>query len=416
MIVLRIISESFWQAMDQLRGNKLRTLLSLLGITIGIFCIIAVKSAVDSLEYDLRMSFKKLGEDVLYISRESWTEDPGQNWWKYVRRPSPGYRDYQALNRKLSEEHSVSIAYFIGNETLKHKKNISENVFSMAVSEKYLDVFNLQFSEGRYFSPSEMQRGSPVALLGADVAKALFGEKSAIGETFKLKGNTFKVAGILEKSGNSLINIISFDMAVVLPLSTAQRIYPLGAKSPYSASINVKAAPGYNLDELAEESRIILRTNRYLKPAEEDNFSVNRLTMLSSLLDKFFGILNISGFIIGIFSIIVGIFSVANIMFVSVKERTHIIGIKKALGARYYAILLEFLIESIILCCIGGVVGLGFVFMIVQVINLQDQFRLFLSLENILLGIISSVIIGILSGLLPAMQAAKLDPIEAMRS
>ncbi len=416
MIVLRIISESFWQAMDQLRGNKLRTLLSLLGITIGIFCIIAVKSAVDSLEYDLRMSFKKLGEDVLYISRESWTEDPGQNWWKYVRRPSPNFRDYQALDRKLSDEHKVSIAYFIGNETLKHDKNISENVFSMAVSEKYLDVFNLQFSEGRYFSPSEMQRGSPVALLGADVAKALFGEKSPIGETFKLKGNTFKVAGILEKSGNSLINIISFDMAVVLPLSTAQRIYPLGNKSPYSASINVKSAPGYDLDELAEESRIILRTNRYLKPAEEDNFSVNRLTMLSSLLDKFFGILNISGFIIGIFSIIVGIFSVANIMFVSVKERTHIIGIKKALGARYYAILLEFLIESIILCCIGGVVGLGFVFTIVQVINLQDQFQLFLSLENILLGIISSVVIGILSGLLPAMQAAKLDPIEAMRS
>jgi putative ABC transport system permease protein len=416
MIVLRIISESFWQAMDQLMGNKLRTLLSLLGITIGIFCIIAVKSAVDSLEYELRMSFKKLGDDVLYISRESWTEDPGQNWWKYVKRPSPSLRDFQALDRKLSDKHQASIAYFIGNQTLKHEKNISENVFTMAVSEKYLDVFNLQFAEGRFFSNNELQRGMYVALLGHDVADALFPGQSPIGQSVKLKGNTYKVAGVLEKSGNSLVNIISFDKAVVLPLSNAGRIFPLGEKSPYGASINVKAAAGYDLDELAEECRVILRTNRYLKPTEEDNFSVNRLTMLSNLLDKFFGILNISGFIIGVFSIIVGIFSVANIMFVSVKERTPIIGIKKALGARYYAILLEFLIESIILCCIGGLVGLVLVFLLVQIANLADKFTLFLSVENIMLGVLSSVIIGIISGLLPAMQAAKLDPIEAMRA
>ena len=209
MIVLRIISESFWQAMDQLRGNELRTLLSLLGITIGIFCIIAVKSAVDSLEHELRMSFKKLGEDVLYISRESWTEDPGQNWWKYVKRPAPNLKDFQALDRKLSDQHQVSIAYFIGSQTLKHEKNISENVFTMAVSDNYLDVFNLQFAEGRFFSSNEMQRGMYVALLGQDVADALFPGQSPVGHSIKLKGNTYRVAGVLEKSGNSLVNIIN---------------------------------------------------------------------------------------------------------------------------------------------------------------------------------------------------------------
>jgi putative ABC transport system permease protein len=416
MIFLRIVQESFWQALEQLTGNKLRTVLSLLGITIGIFCIISVKSAVDSLEADIRNSFQKLGNNVLYISRESWTEDPSQNWWKYVKRPNPSFNDYEALRKRLGPSNRVSLSYFIGNQTLKHETSTADNVFLMAVSEQYPDIFSLSLISGRYFSESEYQRGQYTAVIGKNVAEALFGEREAVGQRVKMKGTYFTICGVLEKDGNSLINIISFDNAILIPRTTGQRLFPLGKNSPYGASVNVKAAENQSLEELEEACRQIIRSARFLRPLDDDNFSINQLTMLSNLLDKFFRVLNISGFIIGVFAIIVGIFSVANIMFVSVKERTPIIGIKKALGARYYAILLEFLIESIILCCIGGLFGLIFVFILAQLANLAGSFRFFLSFENISLGVISSVIIGIISGLLPAMQAAKLDPVEAMRA
>lgn len=417
MQVMRVFSESLLQAIDQLRSNKLRTLLSLMGITIGIFCIISVKSAVDSLEADIRASFEKLGNDVLYVSRESWAEDPGQNWWKYVKRPNPNFKDFQALQKNLSPKgHQVSLTYFLGNNIIKYNSSYVNNAFTMAVSEAYGDVFNLQFDSGRYFSDMEMQSGAFVAMIGKDLSELLFGDEDPVGREIKFRGISHTIIGVLKKDGKNLINIISFDKVILLPMKTAQRMFALGNNTVYQASIAIKSNQLVLLDDLVEESRSILRRTRYLKPLEEDNFSLNKITLLSQLLDRFFSVLNLSGFIIGVFSIIVGIFSVANIMFVSVLERTPMIGIKKALGAQYGTILSEFLIESIILCCLGGILGLLFVFIVIYLLNLVSELYIFLSLENILLGILSSVIIGILSGILPAMQAARMDPIEAMRN
>jgi putative ABC transport system permease protein len=411
----RILLESYRQAIGQLSGNRLRTLLSLLGISIGIFCIIAVKSAVDSLELEIKTSFNELGEDVLYVTRTPWTEDPGMNYWKYMRRPDPNFSDYKALANTLKGADQVSIIYLLGSRTIKQGNNALERVFMSAISDSYGPMFDLKMENGRYFSPFEYQNGSNKILLGSVTAENLFGKKDPIGQEVKIIGQKFQIIGVIQRKGKSLINIINFDESVVLPLSSARKYLNLGDKSPFGSIISAKAQEGSTLADLKDEVELKMRVHRKLKPVEENNFALNELTMLTSLLDRLFGVINIAGFMIGIFALFVGMFSVANIMFVSVKERTAIIGIKKSLGARPNVILLEFLVESSILCLIGGILGLVLVFLIMAIINAAVDFAIFLSFENVIIGLVTSAFIGILSGFLPALQAAKMDPVEAMR-
>jgi len=411
----RILLESFRQAKSQLKGNRLRSILSLLGISIGIFCIISVKSAVDSLEVSIKDSFKQLGDDVVYVTKTPWSEDPRQNYWKYVRRPNINFSDYRALKARLLNSENVSMIYFIGGKTVKYSNNTLEGVFTAAITDEYVRMFDLKLEDGRGFSPFEYQRGTNKAIMGAVAAEKLFGNADPIGKNIKLLGRNYQIIGIIEKKGESLINFVNFDESILISVTSAQKIYNLGNNSPFGANLSVKASAGTSLDDVKDEVDMVLRSHRRIKPIEESNFSLNELTMLTSLLDSFFKVINIAGFMIGIFALFVGMFSVANIMFVSVKERTSIIGIKKAIGAKSGVILLEFLVESIILCIIGGVVGLGFVFATLFLVTAFIPFELFLSVENILIGLITSAAIGILSGILPAMQAAKMDPVEAMR-
>ncbi len=413
--IIRVCIESFRQAYGQLMGNKLRSFLSLLGITIGIFCIVAVKSVVDSLETDIRSSFQKLGDNVLYISRMPWTEDPGQNYWKYLRRPDPNIRDFQVLQSRMTLAENVAISYFIGMRPAKSGRNSLDNAFLMATSDLYSEQFDLQFEEGRFFSPFEYQTGADKIVIGYEVARSLFPDGDLIGRIIQCMGRKYQVIGVIEKSGESLINFFDFDGTMVISLTNARRIFNLEQKGTFGSSLTVKGREGVQLEDLKDESIQLLRAGRSLKPKQEDNFSINELTMLSQMLDGFFSVLNIAGFIIGAFAIFIGMFSVANIMFVSVRERTPIIGVKKALGAQQKVILLEFLIESIILCLIGGLLGLLVVFSAMKIITAVIGFELFLSVNNMAVGIALSVVIGILSGLLPALQAARMDPVEAMR-
>jgi putative ABC transport system permease protein len=214
----------------------------------------------------------------------------------------------------------------------------------------------------------------------------------------------------LEKEGQDLINPVNFDQVAFIPYYTARSMMAL-----QEGDIQVKAAEGVSTDQLKDELTATLRNERQLKPTEEDNFALNELSVLSGFFDTFFGTLNIAGWIIGGFSLIVGGFSVANIMFVSVRERTGLIGIKKALGAKNYFILLEFLVESIILCILGGIVGLALVYLLAKAATTLTGFEFFLSQSSIIIGVSVSIIIGIISGLIPAVQASNLDPVEAMR-
>lgn len=414
-MLIRIIYESIVQAFQQLAANKLRSFLSLTGISIGIICIISVLSAVDSLKDNISGSFEKLGNDVLYIDKMPWNEDPSQNWWKYRRRPEPSYEDLQIIKKKVSLAEKASFSVFIPGRTIKFGSSSVEGAYMAGVTDDYVDIFNLEFDKGRFFTPFESATGANRAIIGYVLAEALFGTIDPIGKEIKIKGLDFQVIGVLKKEGNSLINIFQFDEAVLISYHTAKKLINVKSRYTWGTSLNVKAKEGVSLDALRDEITGVLRSARKIKPREQENFAINQLSMLTNLIEPIFSMMNIVGIIIGGFSIIVGMFSVANIMFVSVKERTGIIGIKKALGARQMVILLEFLIESVVLCLIGAVIGLLIVYGVLKLATAAFEYDIYLSTGNIIFALVLAVVIGVLSGVIPAWQAARLDPVEAMR-
>ncbi len=414
-IVLRIALESLAQAWQQLRSNKLRTLLSLLGVTIGIFCIIGVQSSVDSLQDNVMNSLDKLGDDVVYISKMPWSEDPGQNFWKYRRRPSPEYKDFEAIRRKVKSAGLINYNQFIGVRTAKWRSNSVERVYIGANTYDFMELYNVDLEKGRYLTPGEYQRGDNKVLIGHDVAEGLFGKVDPIGKKFKLSGLEMEVIGVIKKSGKDIINIMNFDPSISVSYELAKRIANVKNVFAWGASISVKAKEGYDVNYLKDELTGVLRTQRKLKPKEDNNFALNTQSILAGLMDQLFGVLNLVGWVIGIFAILVGMVSVANIMFVSVKERTNIIGIKKALGAKRSVILLEFLIESIILCILGGIVGLGMVYGLLLILEESMPVPIYLDWMNVIFGVGLSIIVGVLSGFIPAFRAAHMDPVVAIR-
>jgi putative ABC transport system permease protein len=419
LIFFRILSESVVIAIQQLLSNKLRTFLSLLGIVIGIWCVIMVLSAVNSLEYSIRKSFQKLGNNVIYISTMPWGEDPRENFWKYMRRPEASLQDYKALKKFSKSAALVSFATFIGNQTVESATGNAEGVFFLGCTEDYKEMFGLTFQIGRYFTPSEFYYGTNDVIIGYEIYKTLFQEGvDPSGKIIKAKGQKLRVIGVLKKEGKDLINPINFDDVAIIPHNTARKYVNIN-NSEFNrgrTSISVKARQDVSLAQLDNEITGILRANRKLKPKEESNFALNTLSIISNLLGSVFGVINLAGLFIGGFAIFVGMFSVANIMFVSVKERTNIIGVKKALGAQKYVILIEFLVEAIVLCLIGGLIGLLFVYLGAVAATYFFEFEIFLSSKNIILGIVLALISGIVAGLIPAITAANMEPVEAMRS
>lgn len=414
----RILAEGAAQAWQQLVANKLRSFLSLLGITIGIFCIIGVKSAVNSLEDNIRRSMSKLGNDVIYIEKFSWGEDPGANFWKWMRRPNASYSEFMALRERLESADKVGFWQYLGHKTLKWKSSSAENVLFLGITEDCYELFHLEFqNEGRYFSPVEYQSGSDVCIIGGVVAESLFGEGvDPLDREVNVGGRKLRVIGVLNKSGKDLLKPFNFDNGVLVGYNLARRGFGIRSDGRgEQTSMLVKAAPGVEMEAVKDEIVSVLRGQRRLKPLEENNFALNTLSVLSNLFDGVFGTLNLAGFVIGIFALVVGMFSVANIMFVSVRERTNLIGIKMALGAKRWFILLEILFEAISLCVVGGLLGLLLIFVITEIITKVIDFDIHLSVGNILVGLITSIIVGVLSGLIPASQASRMDPVEAIR-
>lgn len=416
MLLFRVFNGAVSQAVGQLLANKLRTFLSLLGISIGIFCIIGVKAAINSLEDNIRGSFEKLGTDIIYINKMPWNEDPGQNFWKYQRRPHPSIKDFEAIQKKVKTADKAAFQFILGSKLSKFQNNSVNNVFLMAVTYDYAEMFKVQIEKGRYYSYSEYNYGTNVAIIGSKVAEELFGSVDPIDKVFIIGGRKMRVTGVIASKGRDLFSP-NWDEAVIIPLTSARKFANVRPRknSLWGTQLMVKAAEGVKLEKLKDDVTGVLRATRHLKPVEKNDFAMNEMSILFALLDNVFVVLNLAGLIIGGFALLVGMFSVANIMFVSVKERTNIIGIKKAIGAKKSVILLEFLIESVILCVLGGAAGLIGIYGITWILTQFLPFDLYLSFANALVGVLVSVSVGIIAGMIPAMQAANMDPVEAMR-
>jgi putative ABC transport system permease protein len=413
MIYLRLLKESLLFAIDSLVVNKLRTTLSLLGITIGIFSMISVFTMVDSLENSIRNSIQSLGDNVIYIQKMPWSFDSKQPWWDYIRRPDPQMSDFKMV-KKLCQNADAVAMLITGPATLKYQNNSIENANCLGVTDEYNQIWDLKIERGRYINELESRNGRPVTVIGAKIAENLFPGENPIGKKFKIKGRKLEVIGVLEKEGESMMGK-SNDENVFMPLQFSRNFFQLRGHNT-GAIIMVKAKEGVTNRALIDELTGIMRSIRKLKPKAKDNFALNQLSMLSQGFESLFSVINMAGFVIGIFSIIVGGFSIANIMFVSVKERTSLIGIQKSLGAKSFFILFQFLFESIFLCVIGGGVGLLLIFLGTLLLTYGLDFEISLGIKNISLGLGLSIAIGIVSGIIPSYRASRLDPVEAIRA
>ncbi len=415
MLFIKLFRESVLFAINALVVNKLRTFLSLLGISIGIFTIITVFTFVDYIENNVQSSVQKLGNDVVYVQKWPWAFGSDYPWWKYFNRPTLSYRDFESLSKRADPNKVKAMAFQIeiSNKTVKYRSNNVENVKVLATSHEFANVRVLEFEKGRYFTSTESRSGKNYAIIGYNVAEGLFGQSDPVGKEIKVLGRKLKVIGVCMKEGEDIIGN-SMDNQVLIPINYARNLVDVRADR-YQPFIMVKAQDDVTLLELNDELKNHMRSIRRLSPREEDDFALNQSSILSLQMESLFGVVNVAGWIIGGFSILVGGFGIANIMFVSVKERTNIIGIQKSLGAKKYFILLQFLSESIVLCLMGGSIGLFLVWIVTLIANVFD-YNLALSFSNSMLGLSVSVIIGVVSGYLPAQSAANLDPVEAIRA
>jgi putative ABC transport system permease protein len=413
MIFLKLLSESLVFAYSSVMVNKLRTLLSLLGITIGIFAIISVFTILDSLEKNIRESISVLGGDVVYVQKWPWSFGGDYPWWVYMRRPVPDMRDYEEIQRRSGLAQGVVFSVSTGG-LIGYEGTYLENIGIWANTHDFPLVRHLEIQKGRYFTPYESAAGRSLAIIGHEIAIKLFGEDEPIGKVIRVSGRKVTVIGVVQREGsNMLVGGGSLDEMILVPLNFARNMVNIRSDR-LNPMVMVKALPGVPSQELIDELRFILRSARRIQPAIDDNFALNQASAITQGLDGIFVMINMVGWIIGGFSILVGGFGIANIMFVSVKERTNMIGIQKSLGAKNYFILLQFLYESVLLAITGGVLGLILIFTGTLLVSNISDFTITLTIKNIGLGLLVSAIIGVIAGYAPAYSASRLNPVEAI--
>lgn len=413
MLFLRLIKESFLFAISAILVNRLRTILTVLGITIGIFSVIIVFTVVDSMKNQISSSIESMGTNVVFVQKWPWSFSKDFEWWEYAKRPQPVIEDLKALEKNASTIESAAImSSAMSNVEFGDSK--FESVGIGGISEAYNKVFVFDIARGRYFSPSEFNNGVAVCLLGATIAENLFGVNDPIGQYVKFLNKKVKVIGVLKKEGTNNIGN-SNDEFVMVPFNFIRQVIDVDDEMNSNSFIAVKGKKGIPNEEMVYEITGIMRARHCLKPGTRDDFSVNEPSMLTQGLAGVFSIVTIAGWVIGGFSLLVGGFGIANIMFVSVRERIGVIGIQKSLGAKNYFILVQFLVEAIFLSLFGGIFGLILVWLLTLIASAALNFEIILTTGNVALGLVVSGAIGLIAGMIPAYSASKLDPVEAIR-
>lgn len=404
-----LVRDAISFVLQYIRTNKLRTLLSLLGVTIGIFTIVAIFIVIDSMKNSVSASLSKLGNNIVYVEKWPWSGGPDTPWWKYARRPQPKYDDYLAL--KTNARCIASVGMRLNTLTsVEYKNNRTTGTEITGFTPEFANVLGVDIEKGRFFSQQEYDQGTSSVVLGHTLAYQLFPDGNAVGKTIKIAGFPIRVIGVAKEQGSSMFGM-TIDENGLVTYNYIRRI--VNPNRSY-ASIAITSLAEYSKDEFLDDARRVLRAHRGLRPAQEDNFSLNSLDSMQDQLNSIFGALNLAGFLIGGLSILVGGFGIANIMFVSVKERTKIIGIQKSLGAKKWFILLQFLFESTLLSLLGGLFGLILLRSIAFIVGNVSSFTLTFSVSHLIFGLLLAVVIGIISGYLPARNAAALDPVKAI--
>ncbi|MEJ7738539.1 MAG: ABC transporter permease [Chitinophagaceae bacterium] len=410
---LDIIGASLKMALEEFRSNKLRTFLSLFGITIGIFCIISVLATVNSLEKNVQNDINALGTNSIYIDKWEYSGGPEYPWWKMVKRPSMRYEEMELLQQKVNSADRMAFK-IESQDKVEYEDNLVNGVKYYGFSEDFVNIQTVEIEQGHYFQPNDFDQAANSIIMGFNVAEQLFGKpENALGKQVEIKGKIGNVIGLIKKQGKSLINIWEFDDSILLSYGFLKTMVREENANPV---IIVKGKDNVTVAQLKDELTGAMRSIRKLKPTEEDNYSLNDIEPFKEFASGIFSGINQGGWAIAVLSLIVGMFGVANIMFVTVRERTGQIGLKKAIGAKRSTILLEFLLESAFLCILGGAIGLLLVFILTQIISAVFDFPIFISVGIMGLAVTLCIIIGILAGIIPASIAAKMDPVVAIRS
>jgi putative ABC transport system permease protein len=412
---IEIIVSSFRMALQELWKNKLRTFLSLFGITIGIFCIISVLATVNSLEQNIQNEVKSLGTNTIYVDKWDYSAGGGPDypWWKYINRPVPKYEEMQLIKERTPIAKYAAFKISI-TDNVEFGTSVLSGVNIYGISEDFKNIQSIEVRYGRYISDAEFAEGTPVVVLGNNVAEKLFGTpERAVGKLVSCRGKKLIVTGVVKKQGKTMIGGWDFDQSVIIPYKYARNIMDEKKADPL---IMVQGNDNINSKALKDDLSGSMRALHKLTPMKDDDFTLNDINDFSAAISQVFVSLNIGGWIIAGISLIVGMFGVANIMFVSVRERTGQIGLKKAIGAKKRVILAEFLLESAFLCIIGGLIGLTLVFILTKILTSALNFPVYISTYYMILAIVICIIVGVLAGFIPASQAARMDPVVAIRS
>lgn len=390
----------------------------MLGVAIGIFAITIIFTLVNSLNYNLNQNLSKLGNSVLFVYHFPWSGESFSSWQKYVKRPKMSYNEYLKLRKNLDYIEDVAYEVEMRSQVLQYKGNSVSGVALTCITQGYLNISAMEMGLGRPFTDLEADAGRPVCILGHNVADKLFGEISPLGRKLRMAGKNVQVTGVVAKSGTNVFGD-SPDDKIYIPYGFGARVFDMDSRRN-DKSILVKVADPKRMAQVENQIIGLMRSARRLRPKAENNFAINRPEMLLDVFSDATKYLWYGGMFISFFAVIVGGFGIGNIMFTTVKERTFEIGLQKALGARRGVILFQFLVESVLLCLSGGVIGLLLNFGVAAIMqaaidSMDVNFNVVISTGSILFGVILSVVIGLGSGLIPSLIASRLDPVESMR-
>jgi len=402
------IKEGLLIAFRALRSNKVRTSLTMLGIFIGITVVVLMSTAIKGIDNSFQQGISALGSDVLYIDKWAWFSN--EDWWRLRNRKNIDMEDYEKF--KELARLPIAVAPVINSrQTVKYQDRRVEDVFLNGSSSDYVKTTNFTFDQGRFYSEVESNASRQVAVIGSEIAKNLFPRGDALDKTIKIGGSNYKVVGVLAEQGSFILGPFNPDNQVFIPIGTIFKNFI--AQHRGTVTLNVRAPNPALVEETKAEAEGVMRKVRGLKYDEENDFSINQQEGLMREYNSVVGVIQIAGLFITGLSLFVGAIGIMNIMFVSVRERTREIGIRKAIGAKRRTILAQFLLESSAICIFGGLAGL--VAAVLGSMMLNQYFPTSIQIDAVVIAIGVSALTGILSGFAPAFTASKLDPVESLR-